>query len=190
MRKVARTVNRLADKKECRLLDIGCGPATLQRLLDSNIRYHGIDIAIQEPAPNLLERDILAEPIYYDARPFDIVVAQGLFEYLSDDQSKKFGEIAEIMAPQATFVVTYVNFDHHKPNYYWPYSNIQPAQQFQKSLQEHFKVERKLPTALNWNHTEPSRLLVSAPNMYLNVNIPFITSRLAAEYIYLCRLPG
>jgi predicted TPR repeat methyltransferase len=189
MKKLARLVNRMADGKECRLLDVGCGPATLQRLLDSNIRYYGIDIAIQEPAPNLRERDILVGGIDSDEKPFDLVVAQGLFEYLGDSQSKKFGEIAEIMTPSGAFIVSYVNFDHHKPNYYWPYSNITPAQRFQESLEEHFLVERKLPTAHNWNHTEPSRLLITTPNMYLNANIPFVTRRLAVEYIYICRRP-
>ena len=53
MLKVARLVNRLAAGKNCRLLDVGCGPATLGLLLDPNMRYYGIDIAIQEPSPNL-----------------------------------------------------------------------------------------------------------------------------------------
>lgn len=189
MRKVARVVNRLADGQECRLLDVGCGPATLQTLLNPNIRYNGVDIAIQEPAPNLLERDILLKSIHYDPIPYDLVVAQGLFEYLGGSQSTKFSEIADTLAPDGTFIATYVNFDHHKPNYYWPYSNIMPARDFQRSLQEHFLVEKRLPTALNWNHGEPSRWLVSTPNMYLNLNIPFVTSRLAAEYIYICRRP-
>ena len=190
MRKVARIVNRMADGRACRLLDLGCGPATLQQLLDPNIRYYGIDIAIQEPAPNLAELDILAQPIQSDARPFDIVVAQGLFEYLGENQSQKFGEIADLMTPSGAFIATYVNFDHHKPNYYWPYSNIRSAQEFQESLEEHFLVATKIPTSLNWNHTEPSRPLVSALNMHLNVNIPFVTSHLAVEHIYICRLPG
>ena len=49
MLKVARLVNRLAAGRNCRLLDVGCGPATLGHLLDPNVEYYGIDIAIQEP---------------------------------------------------------------------------------------------------------------------------------------------
>ncbi len=187
MLKVARLVNRLAAGKDCRLLDVGCGPATLERQLAPNIRYFGIDIAIQEPAPNLRECDILQEPISSEEAPFDLIVAQGLFEYLADSQSRKFAEIADLLAPNGRFIVSYVNFDHHRPNYYWPYSNIQPSTQFRKSLTEHFVVEKQLPTAHNWNHTEPERWYVRAPNMYINVNIPFLTNRLAVEYLYVCR---
>ena len=132
-------------------------PATLQLQLAPNIRYYGIDIAIQEPSPNLRECDILQEPISSEGTPFDLVVAQGLFEYLADSQSQKFSEIADILTPNGKFIVSYVNFDHRQPNYYWPYSNIQPSAQFRNSLAEHFVVEKQLPTAHHWNHTEPER---------------------------------
>ena len=59
------------------------------------MQYYGIDIAIQEPSPNLTECDILQEPISSEDAPFDLIVAQGLFEYLADSQSRKFAEIAE-----------------------------------------------------------------------------------------------
>ena len=97
MRKVARLVNHLAAGREVRLLDVGCGPATLERLLAPNIRYYGIDIAIREPAANLKQSDILQEPIASSAAPFDLVVAEGLFEYLADQQSRKFAEIAGLL---------------------------------------------------------------------------------------------
>ena len=190
MLKVARTVNRLAGSTECRLLDVGCGPATLAHLLAPNISYYGIDIAIHEPASNLKECDILKQTIDFDGEPFDLIVAQGLFEYLAGGQSRKFDEIARLMTPKGAFVVTYVNFEHRRPNYYWPYSNIQPSAQFRDELSEHFVVERQLPTAHNWNHGEPGRWYVRAPNMYLNVNIPVITPWLGVEYLYICRLPA
>jgi SAM-dependent methyltransferase len=187
MRKVARVVNRLADKKACRLLDVGCGPATLRLLLDPNIVYHGIDIAIQQPSPQLVERDLLREPIETDDAPFDLIVAQGFFEYMADAQSRKFSEIADLLVPDGRFVATYVNFDHRRPEYYTPYSNIQPSGEFRRSLAEHFVVERQVPTSHNWNHSEPGQWLVRAPNMYINVNVPMLTSWLAVEYIYVCR---
>jgi trans-aconitate methyltransferase len=191
MRKVATLVNRLADEKACRLLDVGCGPASLRLLLDPSIAYHGIDIAIQEPSPGLVECDLLREPISSDEAPFDLIVAQGFFEYMAEAQSQKFAEIAELLAPDGRFVATYVNFDHRHPTYYTPYSNIQAAAEFRESLAEHFAIERRLPTAHNWNHSEPGKLLVRAPNMYINVKLPLLTSRLAVEYIYVCRpLPG
>ena len=187
MRKVARLANRLSGSKSSRLLDVGCGPATLQGLLEPHIAYFGIDIAIHEPAPNLKESDILEEPINFDNRPFDIVVAQGLFEYLGDRQSRKFREIADVVSDTGSIIITYVNFDHRRPNLYWPYSNVQSPAKFRSSLAETFVVERQFATAHNWNHTEPTRRLICAPNMYLNVRVPYLTSRLAVEYVYVCR---
>jgi SAM-dependent methyltransferase len=187
MLKVARLVNRLAAGKECRLLDVGCGPATLSDLLEPNIHYYGIDIAIQEPAPHLSECDILQEPIGSDDAPFDLIVAQGLFEYLADSRSEKFAEIAELLTPTGTFVVSYVNFDHRRPDHYWPYNSIQPPAQFRESLAEHFVIDKELPTSHNWKHREPGRWLVQAPNMYVNVNVPFLTRRLAVQYLWVCR---
>ncbi len=187
MRKVARVVNRFAGGKACRLLDIGCGPATLRSLLDPNIAYHGIDIAIQQPSPGLVERDLLQEPIRSDHAPFDLIVAQGFFEYMADAQSQKFAEIADLLAPDGWFVVTYVNFDHRRPAHYTPYSNVQGLGEFQRSLTGHFAVERRIPTAHNWNHSEPGQWFVRVPNMYIEVNLPKLTRWLAVEFIYVCR---
>jgi SAM-dependent methyltransferase len=187
MLKVARLVNRLAAGKNSRLLDVGCGPATLGLLLDSNVQYFGIDIAIQEPAPHLQECDILQQPICSEEAPFDLIVAQGLFEYLANSQSRKFAEIADLLAPNGTFIVSYVNFDHRRPDYYWPYNSIQPAGQFRESLTEHFVVERQLPTSHNWNHHESERWYVRSPNLYFNLNVPFLTRRLGVQNIFICR---
>ena len=190
MLKVARLVNRLAAGRDCRLLDVGCGPATLGLLLEPNIHYYGIDIAIQEPASNLEECDILQEPISSEAAPFDIIVAQGLFEYLADSQSEKFAEIADLLTPNGKFIVSYVNFDHRRPDRYWPYNSIQPPAQFRDSLAQHFVIEKQLPTAHNWSHKEPGRWFLRAPNMYFNLNVPFLTRRLAVQYLWVCRRPG
>ena len=187
MVKMARVINHIADGKDGRLLDVGCGPATLRLQLTPNIRYYGIDIAIQERSPNLRECDILQEPISSEDAPFDLVVAQGLFEYLADSQSRKFSEIADLLTPDGKFIVSYVNFDHRQPKYDRPYSNIQPSAQFRNSLAEHFVVEKQRPTALNWSHTEPERWYARVPNMYINLNVPFLTRWLAVEYLYICR---
>ena len=187
MLKVARLVNRLAAGMNCRLLDVGCGPATLGHLLDPNVQYYGIDIAIGDPSPNLTECDILQEPITSEGAPFDFVVAQGLFEYLADSQSRKFAEIAELLAPHGRFIVSYVNFDHRQPDHYWPYNCIQPATQFRDSLAEHFVIEKQFPTSHNWNHHEPEPSYLRVPNMYVNLNIPFVTRRLGVQYLYVCR---
>src|ERR1700757_2139811 len=91
--KAARIIKRLARGKECELLDVGCGPATLASLLDKNLSYYGIDIAIQHPAPNLLQTDFLAGPIHFGAKQFDIIIAQGVFEYVGRFQAQKLAEI-------------------------------------------------------------------------------------------------
>ena len=66
-----------------------------RRLLNKNIDYYGIDIAIHNPAPNLLQADFLAAPIQFDERQFDIIVAQGVFEYVGKFQSQKLTEIKQ-----------------------------------------------------------------------------------------------
>lgn len=187
MRKVARITNGLAGTVPCAVLDVGCGPATLQGLLAPNVAYFGIDIAVHDPAPNLKESDVVEEPIGFGDRRFDIVVAQGLFEYLGAAQDRKLAEIAEVLRPRGWLVVTYVNFAHRRPNLYWPYSNIQTPERFRASLEREFVVERQLVTAHNWNHTEPTRWFMRVANMHIDTRLPFVTPRLAVEYAYVCR---
>ena len=57
--------------------------------LPRNVHYYGIDIAIQDPAPNLREADILKEPVGFGGRTFDIAVAQGLFEYMGITRTRR-----------------------------------------------------------------------------------------------------
>ena len=186
MEKAARLINRLARGREQTLLDVGCGPATLMSLLKPNIRYYGIDIAIQEPAPNLLEADFVEAPIRFGDKTFDIIVAQGVFEYVGRFQSQKFAEIAKLLNTDGTFVVSYVNFDHRQKDVYWPYSNVQPFNEFRKSLEENFRIRRFFPTSYNWNHWEPGRKVLRAANMHIKVNVPIVGPALAVEYFLIC----
>jgi hypothetical protein len=57
LEKSARIINRIARGRRCTLLDVGCGDAALRSLLRRNIENYGIDIAIHDPAPNLIEAD-------------------------------------------------------------------------------------------------------------------------------------
>lgn len=185
--KCARLVNRLAGGQARTLLDVGCGPATLAQHLRPGIRYHGIDIALAHPAPHLREVDIVSAPIDFDGRRFDLVVAQGLFEYMGDAQTAKLAEIAALLEPAGRFVASYVNFGHRRPLVYWPYNNVRPADDFLGCLSEHFVVERVVPTAHNWNHTEPNRRLVRAANLRFDARLPWVTPALAVEYLYVCQ---
>lgn len=186
LRKTGKIINALAAGGDCDLLDVGCGPATLRTVLRPSIRYHGIDIALQTTAANLIETDILKEPIKFGEQRFNIVVAQGLFEYLGHMQSQKFQEIAELLTPNGKFVVTYTNFSHRDRRIFEAFSNVHPIAAFREDLVRHFTIERCFPTAYNWHGGQPTRKLLMAANMNLNVNIPVVAKKLAVEYFFIC----
>lgn len=186
LEKSSRIITKLARGQERTLLDIGCGPATLMRLLPPNIHYHGIDIAIHDPAPNLIEADILETPIRFGNLHFDIIIAQGVFEYLGTFQSQKFAEVAELLNKNGTFIVSYTNFAHRKKQIYGPFSNLQSSDEFRESLSHHFVIDRIFPASHNWSHSQPNRKLVKAVNMHVNINVPLISPILAVEYFYIC----
>ena len=186
LEKSARVINRLARGRRCTLLDVGCGPATLMSLLGPNIQYYGIDIAIHDPAPNLIEADFLETPIRFDDKRFDIILAQGVFEYMGNFQAQKFAEIAGLLNDRGIFVVSYVNFNHRERYIYEPYSNVQTLNDFRQSLAQHFQIHKFFPTSHNWNHSEPNRKLLKAANMHININIPFVSRALAVEYFFVC----
>ena len=184
--KAARLANTIARGRERDLLDIGCGPGTLGRLLDKNIGYYGIDIAVHDPAPNMIEADLVKNPVKFGDRSFDIVVGQGVFEYMSSAQSEKFAEISQLLTRNGTFIVSYWNFGHRGRQVYEAFSNVQPLGEFRDSLARHFIVDRSFPVGHNWHHREPGRKPVMAAQMHLNLNIPFISPLLAVEYFFIC----
>jgi SAM-dependent methyltransferase len=186
MGKALRIINHVARGRERDLLDIGCGPAALMRLLPPSIHYYGVDMAIQEPAPNLAEADLIHAPIAFADRKFDIIIAQGLFEYLPEVQSQKFAEIAEILRPGGTFIVTYWNYAHRNTKVYHAHTNVQLFGDFRRDLEQHFRVDRFFPASHNWYHGSPSMQFNKALNMRVNLNIPVISPLLAVEYFVLC----
>ena len=193
LEKSARIINRIARDRMCTLLDVGCGPAPpLRSLLRPNIEYYGIDIAINDPAPNLIEADFLEAPIRFADKRFDIVIAAGVFEYVGAFQAQIFSEIARLLDDGGAFIGSYVNFGHRDRCIYWPYSNVQSFDEFRRSLAQHFQIHRFFPTSHNWNHSEPSGGLAKAVNMHFNANVPFISRALAVEYFFICspRLAG
>jgi len=191
LEKSARIINRLARAKELiMLLDVGCGPAALMPLLRSNIQYYGIDIAIHDPAPNLIEADLVNTPIRFDDKRFDIVIAQGFFEYMGTFQDQKFAEISQLLNDGGIFIVTYKNFGHHDRSIYWPYSNVQPLNDFRQGLTKYFEIKRSFPTSHNWHHSDPNRKFIKAANMHINMNVPFISPVLGVQYFFICsKLP-
>jgi SAM-dependent methyltransferase len=192
LQKSAQIITALAGGRECTLLDVGCGPATLMRLLPANIEYFGIDIAIHDPAANLIEADLLESAIAFDGKRFDIVTALGLFEYVGNLQAQKFSEIAQLLNDGGKFIVSYTNFDHRKKRIYEAFSNVQPLDSFRQSMGRYFNIERSFPASHNWRHSQPSRKIVKAINMHVNANIPLISPALAVDYFFVCspREPG
>jgi SAM-dependent methyltransferase len=190
MEKAVRIINRVARGRERDLLDIGCGPAALMQLLPPSIHYYGIDMAIQEPAPNLIEADIIRTPIAFADKRFDIILAQGLFEYVPEVQSQKFAEIAEILRPGGTFIVTYWNYAHRNAKVYHAHTNVQPFADFRRDLERHFSVDRFFPASHNWYHGSPSMRFNKALNRRINMNIPVVSSLLGVEYFVLCSPRG
>jgi SAM-dependent methyltransferase len=186
MLKAARIIERLSKDRAPSLLDIGCGPATLKRLVPASVKYHGIDIAIHDADPDLREADIVKGPIAFEGRTFDIVIAQGFFEYVGDYQSQKFDEIARLVAPGGTFIASYVNFGHRNPDVYERYSNVRAIEDFRADLSRNFVIQKSIPTSHNWSHKEPTRRFVRTCNMRLNVSLPFITPQLAVQYLFVC----
>lgn len=186
LEKSARIVSRLAGRRACTLLDIGCGPGTLGRLLSPNVQYFGIDISIPFPAANLVEVDILEEPIPFRGQRFDLIVASGLFEYLGACQEQKLGEISHLLRSDGRFLVSYTNFSHRKPYVHPAFSNVQSLPSFRHALEDHFVVGRMFPASHNWKHGQPGRRLVRDLNMYFNMDLPLISPKLAVDYFFVC----
>lgn len=186
LQKAARKLNAVAQGRECDLLDVGCGPATLMRLLQKNIHYYGIDIAIHDPAPYLIETDFLDSPIRFGDRRFDIIAAQGVFEYMGSAQSQKFAEIARLLKEHGTFFLSYTNFDHRDKYIFEAFSNVQPFGDFRQSLARYFTIDKCFPASHNWHGGQPARSLIKGANMHMNMNIPFVSPRLAVEYFFIC----
>jgi SAM-dependent methyltransferase len=186
LEKSAKLITALAQGRRWTLLDVGCGPAALSHVLPENVEYYGIDMAIQTPAPNLIECDFLESPIAFNAMRFDIVVANGVFEYMGDFELTKLAEISRLLEPNGKFVATYTNFGHRRPVIYPAFSNVKPLEGFREDLSRYFTVDRVFPASHNWKHSQPSRRLVRAVNMHVSANIPVVSPKLAVEYFFVC----
>jgi cyclopropane fatty-acyl-phospholipid synthase-like methyltransferase len=184
--KVARLINRVSRGKECDLLDVGCGPGALRYLLRNNVHYYGIDIAIHQPAPNLIEADLLESPIKFADKQFDIIVAQGVFEYFGTQQIQKFTEIKESLASDGRFILSYWNFDHRNTRMHQPFNNVQPMHEFRASLAGYFNIISCFPASHNWRQNMSDRKFLKFVNMHANVNIPLVSPKLAVEYFFIC----
>lgn len=187
LQKCANLVNSLAQGRPCDLLDVGCGPATLAQLLDDNIHYYGVDIAIHTPGPNFLEMDITINAIKFGNMIFDLSVAAGLFEYLGRCQQQKLSEINRLLKPNGKFITTYTNFSHVRmPAEHPPYNNVMSIRKFKMGLEEYFHIDKFFPSSHNRANLEPRREWFKKIQMPINFNIPIFGPLFAVNYIFIC----
>lgn len=184
--KCARIVNSIARGRNCDLLDVGCGPATLSTLLENNINYYGIDWFIHEPAPNLIETDLLKNEIKFEGKQFDIIVAAGFFEHMADLQDKKLSEIELLLKKHGKFITTFTNFSHIYRVKLPSCSNIRSIVDFRRNLSLLFVVEEYFPSSHNWRPTELRSTILNKVQMYLNVRIPIFSHLFAVNVFFVC----
>ena len=187
LQKCARIVNSLVNGRQCDLLDVGCGPATLAEFLSPDIQYFGIDIAIHTPGPNFIELDIIENEIKFGNMRFDLIVAAGLFEYMGKFQQEKLFEINQLLKPGGKFVATYTNFNHVRmPAEHPPYNNIRPIKTFKLDLEKYFHIERFFPCSHNRVNRELRREWLKKIQMPLCFNIPIFSPLFAVNYFFIC----
>ena len=186
LHKCARMLKELANGRECTLLDVGCGPGALRHVLPPQIKYYGIDIALQEPASFMREVDFAKNPISYDGQRFDFIVGLGVLEYMGTLQNQKFQEIKSILNENGKLVVSYINFSHLGRKVWPNYNNVQSIGSMADSLKEVFKIERCFPASHHWRQKQPGRYAVRKIQMHMNFNIPVLSPWLAVEYFFVC----
>jgi cyclopropane fatty-acyl-phospholipid synthase-like methyltransferase len=186
LRKCARFVNELAGQRSCTLLDIGCGPAALRPLLNQNVTYYGVDIAIHQPASYLRELDFSRTKVSFDDKRFDFVTAMGFFEYMGQQQNRKFEEIRDILTDDGKFIMTYINFSHYRRQVWPNYNNVQTIAEMTRSLEPYFQVESRFPASHHWRQKQPGKNSLPGLQMRLNFNIPIFSKMFAVEYLFIC----
>ena len=83
-------------------------------------------------------------------------------------------------------MLTYTNFGHRDKHVFEAFSNVQPFDDFRRSLARHFTIDKYFPTSYNWHGGQPVRALLKSANMHVKANIPLIGARLAVEYFFIC----
>jgi len=114
------------------------------------------------------------------------VVALGFFEYMGQQQIRKFEEINAILKDDGKFMMSYINFEHFGRRVWPNYNNVQSIAEMTKSLNEVFQVERCFPASHHWRQKQPGKRSFRALQMYVNFNIPIISPLMAVEYFFIC----
>ncbi|WP_284352581.1 class I SAM-dependent methyltransferase [Roseisolibacter agri] len=100
------------------LLDLGCGPAALRRLLPADIAYYGADLTAEALPPGresdrFAVADLNADADPFPGRTFDVLVVSGMFEYVRDPRAF-LTLVRRKTRPGGHLVLTYLNRWHHR----------------------------------------------------------------------------
>jgi O-methyltransferase len=118
IKRVANEINQLPLKNGS-VLDLGCGPATLNNLIDyKRFHYYGVDVFDQHISNGIYKKFDFENGDWSEfpyQQKFEIVVLSGLIEYLSLDRIKNLlDQIREnLIAKNGYIILTYTNFDHY-----------------------------------------------------------------------------
>ena len=186
LRKAARLINKIVGNRTAALLDVGCGPGALEGLLNNNIAYCGIDIAIHKAAANFKEIDTVHEEIGFNGKMFDVVVAMGFFEYMGEHQNRKFEEISKILNNDGKFLMSYINFGHIRRRVWPNYNNVRSISDMSRSLRKLFHLEQCFPASHHWRQKQPGKRSLRQLQMHVNFNIPVFSPLFAVEYFFVC----
>jgi len=179
-------------KPGSQLLDVGCGAATLRRILQHDIEYFGVDIAsdviesFHDPV-HFEAIDFNLNPECFSGRKFDIVVCSGVFEYVQ--QPDRFIEfLGQKLADTGHLILTCTNRQHHLSVRKWlrggfddnpdPHSNLLTIPQTMHLLAAYgFKILRHIAIT-----NKGKRQLPVLHRFYqFPFNLPF------RQYIFLCK---
>jgi SAM-dependent methyltransferase len=174
------------------LLDIGCGAATLRKLLPESIEYFGVDIAddvipVGTDPEHFVVADLNVEDDCFPGRTFDVVVASGAFEYVRDPE-RFLHLVTRKLAPGGFFVISYLNRWRYRdaikrlrgqpPTFPDPHMNFISVPKAVKLLRESgFELKRSELLTRN------TRVL---PGPALLRHLPL--SLLAWQFLFLCSL--
>src|SRR5262249_27737698 len=107
-------------------------------------------------------------------------------EYVGAYQAQKFSEIAQLLGERGKFVLTYTNFGHRDKRIFEAFSNVQPFDDFQRSLARHFTIDRFFPTSYNWHGGQPVRPLLKATKMREKATPPLVGRSGAVDSFFFC----
>ncbi len=101
-----REVSKHVTKKNARLLDVGCGDATLPLYLDDTINYYGIDVNLKSNQAKKV--NITKDKFPFKSDFFDYVVCTEVLEHI-DNHQNCLSEIRRVLKPDGILLGTVPN---------------------------------------------------------------------------------